>query len=131
MCNPYYVLCPDYAGVGDRSLSFVRNLSNSSPPRFTLQPAGVHRLSNFHGKLNELLPLNLKNVHATGHSGRHTTASIALNEGVDPIVIGKSTKHKDIRMISQYAHCDEVTKMETAKAVALAGGHKRKFDGNV
>jgi hypothetical protein len=38
-------------------------------------------------------------------------------------VIGKSTKHKDIRMISQYAHCDEVTKMETAKAVALAGGH--------
>jgi hypothetical protein len=34
-------------------------------------------------------------------------------------------------MISQYAHCDEVTKMETAKAVALAGGHKRKFDGNV
>jgi hypothetical protein len=60
----------------------MRHLSNPSPPRFTLQLAGVHRLSNFHGKLNELLPLKLKNVRATSHSGRHTAASIALKNEV-------------------------------------------------
>jgi hypothetical protein len=52
---------------------------------------------------------------------------------VDPVVVSKATKHKDLRMISKYAHADEETKMVTPTVVALAGGEgkKRKYDGEL
>jgi hypothetical protein len=53
--NRYYLLCPNYLGIGDNSLSFMRNLSTGFPFSFTLQPTGIHRLlSQFHSKPNEL-----------------------------------------------------------------------------
>jgi hypothetical protein len=63
--------------------------------------------------------------------------SIAVNSGVDSVVVSKSTKHKDIRLISKYSHCDDETKMIYPATVALTtnedekNNKKRKFEGDL
>jgi hypothetical protein len=79
-----------------------------------------------------LTRLNFLATYLEGMQG-----SIAVNSGVDSVVISKSTKYKDIRMISKYSHCDDETKMITLATVALAANkdeknnNKRKFEGDL
>ena len=64
--------------------------------------------------------------------------SIAVNLGVDLVVVVlKSTKHKNIRMISKYSHGDDETKIINPARVALAANKdeknkkNRNFEGNL
>lgn len=71
-------------------------------------------------RLNNRLPEALKMEKVTGHSGRHTLASIAVNSGVDSNHIAKVTHHKDPRALSLYQREDEATRLSAAMAIGAA-----------
>jgi hypothetical protein len=94
--SSYLKLIPDPYGVNDQELKFMRAKTARGTRRFIdAPPLGENMLKQIIPRLNELLPGDLRLAKATAHSGRHNSASIAVNSGVDPITVSKVTKHKD------------------------------------
>jgi hypothetical protein len=111
-------LIPDPYGVNDPELKFMRAKTARDTRRFIdAPPLGENMLRQIIPRLNELLPGDLRLAKATAHSGRHTSASIAVNSGVDPITVSKVTKHKDPKTLKKYIHEDIGQKMTTASMI--------------
>lgn len=119
--NDYLRKSSDAFDSGGKGLRFMRSKTTRGEVKFTLQPMDLHTLAKIIPSLNDLLPDHLKcGRKVTGHSGRHTAASIAVNAGVDSVTVAKTTKHKDPKMLSKYVLEDENKKLSTAKAIGTA-----------
>ena len=54
----------------------------------------------------------------TGHSGRHTLSSVAMNEGhCDAVSVSKTTKHKDLKILRNYVHATDNVLMSAGLSV--------------
>lgn len=118
--SEYLNKCPDPFGAGSKELRFMRALTTRGAAKFTLGPMGINTLGKIIPSFNEILPEGLKMENVTAHSGRHAAASIAVNAGVDPITVAKTTKHRDPKVLSRYIHEDENSKLITARAIDTA-----------
>jgi hypothetical protein len=76
-------------------------------------------LYNISKYVNGRLPKNLQIDRPTGHSGRHTFISNAINSGVAPEVVAKASKHKDVNCVQKYFH--ETTSTKLLPALSLIG----------
>jgi hypothetical protein len=85
--------------------------------KFLLTPMGENTIKKIIPKLNDLSD-GLKLPHATSHTGRVTAASVSVNNaGVDPVIVAKTTKHKDLRVLSGYIKEDLNVKLATGRAI--------------
>ncbi len=89
--HDYLTLCPSPFGTEGRILKFMRARTTQGNVGFTLGTMGKHKIVEMMARLNSLLPPHLQVARVTGHSGRHTAASIAVNSGVDSSMIAKVT----------------------------------------
>lgn len=67
--------------------------------------------------LNNRLPKHLRIDCPTGHSGRHTFISNAINDGVAPEIVAKASKHKDANSLQRYYHEKPITQILIALSV--------------
>ena len=65
----------------------------------------------------------------TGHSGRHTFNSNALNSGVDAQVVAKASKHKDVNCVQKYYR--ETTASKLLPALCIVDGSDREEESVV
>ena len=63
---------------------------------FTSRPLGENSMREQIGKCNLRIPLELQVENPTGHSGRKTFCSVAVNNNVSALVVAQATKHKDL-----------------------------------
>jgi hypothetical protein len=75
----YINLIPETSGEH----RFLRALSNGCDPKFLISPYGESSLREIPKLWNNILPEDLKVAKPTGHSGRTTGVSIAMNNGGD------------------------------------------------
>jgi len=76
--------------------SLFRALTSKGSNRtLTCNPLGIHSIRELTRLVNERLPIHLQLTYATGHSGRVTLSSIAMNNNVGSVEVGAATKHKD------------------------------------
>ena len=94
--HDYLTLCPSPFGTEGRILKFMRARTTQGNVGFTLGTMGKHKIVEMMARLNSLLPPHLQVARVTGHSGRHTAASIAVNSGVDSSMIAKVTPIKTL-----------------------------------
>jgi hypothetical protein len=95
----------------------MRAKSTRGTIRFIESPLGENTIRKIIPRLNDMLPEDLKLKHATAHCGRHTSASIAVNSGVDPTTVSKVTKHKDPKTLKSYIHQDVSQRLVTASVI--------------
>lgn len=69
-------------------------------------------------KVNERLPVQFRVLKATGHTGRHTFTSAAVNAGTDVTVVSLASKHKSTNAIKRYIHREEDVKVQPALKIA-------------
>eukprot|EP01040_Poterioochromonas_malhamensis_P010433 gene10433-11350_t len=124
----YLSLCPSPFGEEGRDLRFIRSRTTQGAVGFILANMGEHKLKEIIPRLNKLLPKELQLEKATGHTGRHTAASIAVNSGVDSSIIAKVTHHKDPRALSVYQHQDDKVRLSTALAISKSIKKKVESD---
>lgn len=85
--------------------------------------------------LNDRLPEHLQLKRATGHSGRHTFASVSMNaeSGGDAIATAVGTGHRDPKSLQSYVKPSAELKMKAARSIGKAtasssSSKKRTFD---
>lgn len=122
----YLALCPHPFGVEGKDLRFMRSRVTRGELGFTQGNMGEHTMQGIANRMNDLLPEHLKIEKATGHSGRHTGTSIAVNSGVDSSVIAKVSHHKDPRALAIYQKQDEAVRLSTALAIGSSSGRKEE-----
>ena len=110
----------------------VSNLKQEVPKLFrALTPKGLNRtLTCFPleiGKIrdltrlvNERLPTELQLTNPSGHSGRVSLSSIAINNNVGSIEVAAATKHKDPKSLLGYVRKDDGVLGSAALGVAEA-----------
>jgi hypothetical protein len=90
-------------------LPFFRAQHSVGKRQYLLKPLGKNMLSAIPKYINSRLPLELQVSNATGHSGRTTFITHAINSGTAPEVVAKASKHKDPKSLMQYHHVDANT----------------------
>lgn len=98
-------------------LPFFRAQHTSGRRQYLKTPLGINSLYNIPKYINGRLPVALKIDRPTGHSGRHTFISNAINSGVCPEVVAKASKHKDVNSVQKYFHETTSTKLLPALCV--------------
>jgi hypothetical protein len=117
---------PDGSGrsmqmIGNKTLSdlsLFRASTNAAVSRLTLNKVGINNLRDSPKRMNELLPEEIQVENPTGHSGRATMISAAVNSGCDATIVSKASKHKDPSMLQRYFHPDVKAMQSPALAVA-------------
>ena len=66
----------------------------------TCFPLGIGKIRDLNRLVNERLPTELQLTNPSGHSGRVSLSSIAINNNVGSIEVAAATKHKDPRAYS-------------------------------
>jgi len=79
--------------------------------------------------LNSRLPENMRLNNPTGHSGRHTYASISMNaDGGDSLATSAGTNHKDPKSLKGYVAQGPALKMKAAQTMGKSLLKKRSRD---
>jgi len=92
----------------------------------------VNEVKKVAGRLNDRLPAHLQLKNATGHTGRRTFASVAMNsEGGDALATAIATGHRDPKSLMTYVTPSSGLKMKAArdvgKATSSSSSVKRKL----
>jgi len=66
-----------------------------------------HSIRELSRLANERLPVQLQLMHPTGHTGRVTLSSIAMNNNVGSVEVAASTKHRDPKSLFGYIRKDD------------------------
>lgn len=82
-----------------------------------MTPLGINSLYAISKTINSRLPKQYQIERPTGHSGRHTFISNAINSGVDPETVAKASKHKDVNCVQKYYHPSNNQKMMPAMSI--------------
>ena len=82
---------------------------------------GINGIRNAFTVLNMLLPESLQGDKITGHSGRNTLVTAAVNSGIDATVVALTSKHKDPKSIMGYIEPNVNTAMTASMAIGLIG----------
>lgn len=125
ICTDYLALCPlpfgeEESSGSNKSLFFMRSKTSRGFIKFTKGRVGESTMRGINNDLNEILPEELRMKRVTAHSGRHTASTIAFNAGVDPVVVAKTTHHRDPKTFSGYAYASPSSKQVTGKAIGRA-----------
>ena len=92
---------------------------------------GKKELAKFLAELNNRLPEEFRQEgRITGHSGRKTAVTIAINEGVDSVVVGSVTQHRDLNTLRRYANVDVAAQQRPVLSISNAierVGEKRRL----
>ncbi len=83
-------------------LPFFRSQNTVGRRLYLRGPLGINSLYNIGKYINGRLPQSMQIDRPTGHSGRHTFISHAINSGVDAQVVAKASKHKDVNCVQKY-----------------------------
>lgn len=130
--DTYLSLIPDPDGrlsPTNEPLRFLRAKTTRGEIKFTRGPLGERSIAEINPFFNKLLPEELQLERCSKHSTRHTAASIAVNEGLDPILVAQMTKHKDPKMLKQYTKASTEIKLKPAQAIGSAVSNiKRVMD---
>jgi hypothetical protein len=108
--------------VAPGEMSFGRSLSARGEPRtLTTYKLGIREMRKCVVRVNERLPEEHQLTKPTGHSGRTTLVTVAVNEGgVDPTMVAQASKHRDPKTCMGYIRPDEGTLMAAALGVGRA-----------
>ena len=88
--------------------SLFRALTSKGSNRtLTCNPLGISSIRDLTRLVNERLPINLQLMNPSGHSGRVTLSSIAMNNNVGSVEVGAATKHKDPKSLLGYIRKDD------------------------
>ena len=83
--------------------SLFRALTSKGMVRtLTCNPLGIHSSRDLTKLVNERLPVHLQFFNPTGHSGRVTLSSIAMNNNVGSVEVAANTKHRDPKSLLGY-----------------------------
>ncbi len=83
-------------------------------PSVIIFQTGINPLGAIPATVNARLPEDFRVSSATGHTGRRTYATTAMNNGEDAVVVAKTTNHRDVNVLKSYVDVDQVTKMSPA-----------------
>jgi hypothetical protein len=87
----------------------------------TTYKLGIKEMRKCINRVNARLPEESKIARPTGHSGRTTLVTVAVNEGgVDPTLVAQASKHRDPKTCMGYIRPDEGTLMAAALGVGRA-----------
>ena len=88
--------------------SLFRALTSKGDNRtLTCNPLGIHSIRDLTILVNARLPIHLQLTHASGHSGRVTLSSIAMNNKLGSVEVAAATKHKDPKSLLGYIRKDD------------------------
>ena len=73
----------------------------------TCNPLGINSIRDLTRLVNERLPTDLQLTNPSGHSGRVSLSSIAINNNVGSIEVAAATKHKDLKSLLGYVRKDD------------------------
>lgn len=102
------------------SLRFMRALTSRGNRTLTCNPLGINEVRLCAGRVNDRLPPDVKISHITGHSGRHTLGSIAMNSNAGEVLTAAATKHKDPKTLTGYVAKQPAVLMGAALHVGAA-----------
>ena len=86
----------------------------------TCFPLGIGKIRDLTRLVNERLPTELQLTNPSGHSGRVSLSSIAINNNVGSIEVAAATKHKDPKSLLGYVRKDDGVLGSAALGVAEA-----------
>ena len=86
----------------------------------TCNSLGIHSIRDFTRLVNERLPAHLQLFKPTGHSGRVTLSSIAMNNNVGSVEVAAATKHRDPKSLLGYIRKDDSSLGAAALGVSNA-----------
>lgn len=88
---------------------------------------GVNKVRQAMKDLNARLPVHLQMTKATGHSGRHTFASVSMNaSGGDVFATSVGTGHRDPKSLQTYVKPSAELKMKAARSIGQATASSSK-----
>ena len=101
--------------------SLFRALTSKGEVRtLTCNSLGIHSIRDFTRLVNERLPAHLQLFKPTGHSGRVTLSSIAMNNNVGSVEVAVATKHRDPKSLLGYIRKDDSSLGAAALGVSNA-----------
>ena len=101
--------------------SLFRALTSKGMVRtLTCNPLGIHSIRDLTKLVNERLPVHLQLFNPTGHSGRVTLSSIAMNNNVGSVEVAAATKHRDPKSLLGYIRKDDTSLGTAALGVSNA-----------
>lgn len=110
---PYHIIslflreCPS-SNANYPNPSLFRALTAKGINRtLTCNPLGISSIRDLTRLVNIRLPLELQIKNPTGHSGRVTLSSIAMNNNVGSVEVCDATKHKDPKSLLGYVRKDD------------------------
>lgn len=110
------------------NFSLYRGVTNSSiQPKFSSQNLGLNTMRDTFKFFNNLLPNSLKVERPTGHSGRRTMATIAVNNSCNPTVVALATKHRDPKTLKHYVKPNDNLQSAAGLLVSESIGKKRQL----
>ena len=86
----------------------------------TCFPLGIGKIRDLTRLVNERLPTELQLTNPSGHSGRVSLSSIAINNNVGSIEVAAATKHKEPKSLLGYVSKDDGVLGSAALGVAEA-----------
>jgi hypothetical protein len=137
----YYDICPDNTGVS-KSLAVSQGLAKEDvmfmrakttqglDRRFLETPLGINSLRDIPKRVNDKLPEGMKVIKATGHSGRRTFVTAAIDAGVSDSIVSQSSKHKDMRMLQTYHKPSVKSLLSSGLAIGGSVLSGEKDEGN-
>jgi len=108
-----------YHPFSDRNLS-IQYPNPSLLRTLTCNPLGIHSIRDLTKLVNERLPAHLQLFNPTGHSGRITLSSIAMNNNVGSVEVAAATKHRDPKSLLGYIQKDDTSLGKAALSVSNA-----------
>lgn len=119
----YLAACPSPVSSSSAVLDspFARAVSARGDPRVLVSgQLGIQEIRKAIVRVNERLPADVQLQRATGHSGRNTLATLAMNNGADTITTAAATKHRDPKSLKGYVRGETGVLMGAAMHVAQA-----------
>lgn len=133
---PYHIIslflreCPS-SNANYTNPSLFRALTSKGINRtLTCNPLGISSIRDLARLVNIRLPLELQIKNPTGHTGRVTLSSIAMNNNVGSVEVCDATKHKDPKSLLGYVRKDDGSLGAAALGISNAT-KKRGRDFNI
>jgi hypothetical protein len=109
------------------SLSFFRSRATLGMRQFLTTPLGINKIKGAFARVNARLDPLLAVERPSGHTGRHSFVSGAINGGVSCEVVAKASKHRCAEALMKYNHPKDNQKVTPAIAIgadARRGGSR-------
>ena len=106
-CPLFLLECPLPNDKYSNPSLFRALTSKGSNRTLTCNPLGISSIRDLTRLVNERLPINLQMINPSGHSGRVTLSSIAMNNNVGSVEVSAATKHKDPKSLLGYIRKDD------------------------